>query len=140
MKKKIIAKAKDAPGLIYIERQIHDEAIVISGTLTIRYATAELNDWIAEELESAARSINELGGIVGHIKAAVSLSLTNMISVTDEKAAVKESPFRRAKITLAAIVFLVDPKEAEDIARSALAGIRTRLKQAGAADAVKAEC
>ena len=127
-KRRIIAKPKDAPGLIYIERHIHDEAIVISGSLVIRYETPELNAWITEELESAASKVKELGGVVGHIKTAVASTSTSMISVTDEKAIVKEPPVRRAKITLASIVFLIDPEDAENIVRSALAGIRTRLR------------
>jgi hypothetical protein len=50
-----------------------------------------------------------------------------MISVTDEKAAVKGSPLRRLKITLAAIVFAIDPETAENIVRKALSDVRARL-------------
>ena len=127
-KKRVSARAKDKPGHIYIERNIHDEAIVISGSLAIRYETGELNAWLAEEIETAAQGINERGGIVGHIKAAVTATTTSMISATDEKAMIHESPAGRAKITLAAIVFMVDPQDAETIVRGALERLRSRLQ------------
>ena len=118
-------KAKDAPGVIYIERNIHDEAIVVSGTLTVITANTSFNSVIAKEFETAARDISELGGVVGHIKATSAVTMTSMISVTDEKAMVKESPECKVKLTLAAIVFLVDPEAASDIMRQTLARVRS---------------
>jgi len=122
-------KAKNRLGLICIERHIHDEAIVISGSLTVEYSDEDLTAWIAEELEKAAREVKARNGIVGHIKTALTITTTEMVSVTDEKAMIAEAPFKRAKITLAAIMFLVEPQEAENIVRIALAGIRARLRQ-----------
>jgi len=127
-KKKITARVRDVPGLIYIERQIHDEAIVVSASLTLKSDVADLNARIAEGLESAAREVNEQGGIVGHIKASVSTTSSCMISVTDESAMIKDSPLRRAQISLASILFLIDPEDAENIVRKALSGIRARSK------------
>ena len=128
---KVKISAKNTSGVIQLERNMHDDAIVISGTMALENVTGELNAWIAEELESAARKINELEGIIGHIKAAVTSASTDMISVTEEKAMVKTSPFHSAKITLTVIVFLVDPEEAESIARKTLASIRKRCKSSG---------
>ena len=119
-KKHIRAKAKNTHGSIYIERQIHDDAIVISGSLDIGSDIVDLNTKIAERLDAAALQINGRGGIVGHIKASVSTTSTCMVSVTEEKAMVKESPLRRVRITLAAILFLIDPADAENIIRNAL--------------------
>ena len=127
-RKQLLSKIKDTPGLIYIERQIHDDAIVISGSLSIRFESADLDACVAECLEAAAREIKERNGIVGHIKTSVSTSSTSMISVTDEEAMVKHSPIRRARITLAAIVFIIDPVDAENIIRKSLSDIRARLR------------
>ena len=127
-RKLIRARAKDTPGIVCIERNIHDEAIVISGTLTLEYGAVDLKAWIAEELENAAQAIGEKDGIVGHIKAAVTVSATDVISVTDEKAMMTRSPGSRARIALAAIVFKVEPEEAENIIRKALSGVRARLR------------
>jgi SepF-like predicted cell division protein (DUF552 family) len=125
--KKITAKVRDKAGLVHIERQIHDGAIVISGSLAVISEEADPAALIAEELETAARKITEYGGIVGHIKATVAVTSSSMISVTDEKAAVKGSPLRRLKITLAAIVFAIEPETAENIVRKALSDVRARL-------------
>ena len=127
-KTRLVARTKDMPGLIYIERQIHDESVVISGSLTIRFDDADLNVWVAEEIEAAIREIKEHNGIVGHVKASVSTTSSCMISATDEKAMVKESSTRRARITIAAIMFTIDPTVAENIIRKSLSGIRTRLR------------
>ena len=125
-KRSIKIKTKDTPGSIHIERHIHDEAVVISGVLAVDYDTAEMSVLIAEELEEAARSITDCGGIVGHIKAAINTTSTSMISVTEEKAAVTEGKWKRTKITLAAIVFLIEPEEAEKAIKRALASIKSR--------------
>ena len=122
-------KIKDTPGIICIERNVHDDAIVISGTLTMEYGSADLNAYIAEELEKAAQAVKALDGIVGHIKAAVSVTSTDSVSVTDEKAMLTESPLKSARIALAAIVFMVAPEDAENIIRKALAGVRARLRE-----------
>jgi len=121
-------KAKKIPGAIYVERQIHDDAIVISGSLTVRFEAQDIRKLISEELEAAAREINGRDGVVGHIKASVAITSTSMISTTGENAMIKDSPMRRAKITLAAIVFLIDPADAESIVKTALTKIRTRLR------------
>jgi len=123
---RIASKLKDVRGVIHIERHIHDDAIVVSGSLIIDYDTQDQNARIAAELENAAQKINDSGGIVGHIKAAVTSTSTSMISVTDKDAMIKESPVSRVKITVAAIVFLVKPLEAENAVRDALIAIRKR--------------
>ena len=127
-KKKVRLKAKNTPGVIRIERHIHDDAVVISGSLTVDFINDDLYMFIEQELEAAAREITDSEGVVGHIKAALSVSSTSMISVTDSKAMTKESPYQRAQITLAAIVFLVDPEIAEGILRKALAAVKSRLR------------
>ncbi|MCL2125944.1 MAG: hypothetical protein FWH33_08170 [Oscillospiraceae bacterium] len=111
--------------MVYIDRQIHDGAITISAALTIVTDDIHLDKRIAAEIESAAREIAAHGGIVGHIKAAVSTTATSMITAADETAMIKDSPMRRSRIVMAAIVFLVSPQEAEDIIRASLQRIRS---------------
>jgi hypothetical protein len=120
---------KDTPGVICIERQIHNEAVVISGSLTIESDEACLDAWIEEEVGIAVGEIKGQGGVVGQIKAALTITSTSVITVTDEKKTAKESPQKYARIMLAAIMFMVDPKEAENIIRKALAGVRARFRE-----------
>lgn len=119
------------PGVITIERNIHDEAIVISGALTVDTALDGLHAIVAAALEAAALAVKDSDGIVGHIKAALATTSTDMISVTDENAMVKRSLVKRVQITLTAIVFIIDQKEAEQIVRTALAEIRRKAKDKG---------
>jgi len=118
-------RVKSKPGDISIERHIHDEAIVISGSMLIEYNELDINALVAEGLEKASFEIGEHKGIVGHIKAAIAETSTSMVSVTDEKAMIKESRGKQARITLSAIVFMIDSKEAETIIRKALTTVRS---------------
>ena len=124
-------KAKDTPGVICLERHTHDDAIVISGSLTVDYENIDIGSLVARELENAAVEIGERGGIIGHIKTALTVSSTSMISVTDVKAMEKEAPQKRAKITLAAIVFMLTPEIAEDIIRKSMVAVRTNARKTG---------
>ena len=127
--KRMKVKAKDTPGVICIERHTHDEAIVISGSLVVDYINGELREWIAEELEKAAIEVARRGGIAEQLKAALTEMTTCMVSVTDEKASINETQYKRARITLSAIVCSIKPEEAVDITRKALAAIRYHLRQ-----------
>jgi hypothetical protein len=45
---KIKIKAKDIPGVIFIERNMHDDAVVISGSLSVENVSGELSACIAQ--------------------------------------------------------------------------------------------
>jgi len=121
---------KDTPGVIYVERQTHDDdAVVVSGALAIENSAEDLGAWLEEEIETAAREVRERGGIVGQIKAVLTVTSTSVMSVSDQDALEKESPKKHARIILTAIMFMIDPKEAENTVRKSLAGVRTRLRE-----------
>ncbi|MCL2046934.1 MAG: hypothetical protein FWG88_11210 [Oscillospiraceae bacterium] len=119
---------KSATGSIYIKRMMHDEATVISGSLTVVTQDPHFTEIVAEALETAGAKITELGGIIGHIKATTTTTNTKMISVTDESAMIKEAIDIKVVIIIAAIVFLVDEKTAGDIIRQALVSVRKTAK------------
>jgi hypothetical protein len=123
-----LKKVKSAPGSIYIKRMLHDEAIVISGSLTVITGDESICEIVAKELEAAGAEITQLGGIIGHIKATTVITETKMISVTEEQAMIKDALECKVVITLAAIVFLVEQKEAGDIIRQALVRVRERAR------------
>jgi hypothetical protein len=127
-KRHIKLKPKETLGVICVERHIHDESVVISGSLLAVYRDDDLNSRIEEALENAARDIRICGGILGQIKTAMTVMSTNVITITDEKASTTEPPQKYVRIVLAAIMFMVDPTEAEEIIRKALAGVRERFK------------
>ena len=114
-------RRKARPGHFLLESHIHDGAVVISGSVTVLSGATDIKVRIAEGLETAANEVTKRGGIVGHIKAAAVETSTSMISVTDEKAMVKDSPGKQVRITLSAIVFNIDPEAAESILGKSLA-------------------
>jgi hypothetical protein len=128
-KQRIKFSPKDTPGVICIERQLHNEAVVISGSLTVEHDAPELKAWIEEELETAARSVKESGGAAEQIKAAITVNSTSVLTISDEKAMDKEPPKTYAQIMMAAIISRLDPKEAETIVRKALASVRAKMRE-----------
>ena len=119
--------ANNALGVVRIGSQIHDDAIVISGSLSMRFIDLDIYAVVSEALEAAARDISMSGGIVGHIKASVTTTSITIISTTGDNAMSKESPVHNARIIIAAIVFQIDPQEAQNKLKKSLKGIRARL-------------
>lgn len=128
-KKVVRFRPKDTPGVICIERQIRDEAVVITGSLILKHETDDLNAWIEEGVSTASREVREYGGAVGQIKAACTITSTSVISVSGENPMEKEAPHKGVRIMLAAAIYKVEPREAEDIVRRSLAVIRARWRE-----------
>jgi len=128
-KKVIKFRPQDTPGVICIERHVQDEAVVISGSLIFKRVTADLDAWIEEEISNAANEVRNRGGVIGQIKTALTATSTSVIKVSDEKPMEKEPLRKEVRIILAAIIHKLEPKEAEDIIRKALAGFRTHMRE-----------
>lgn len=118
----------DAPSGVHTEAHLHDEARVISGRLTLSADYEKIKKSLADNLEQLAITVQERGGIVGHIKASCTVTAVEMFSVTETAATVKKAPEQEIKVSLAAIVFLIDPEEAEALARAALEAVRAASK------------
>ncbi len=114
----------DAPGVVHTEAHLHDDARVISGHLTLTADYDKVGKSLADQLEKMAKTVQERGGIVGHIKASCTVRAVEMFSVTEMAVTVKKAPDQEIKINLAAIVFLIDPEEAEKLTRAALEAVR----------------
>lgn len=114
----------DTPGTVRVECRLHDEARVVSGRLTLTCPYEPVKKAVAEQLERIAGAVREMSGIVGHIKASCRVKTVDMFSVTDSDASVKTAPEQEIEINMAAIVFLIDPAQAEDLVRRALEAIR----------------
>ncbi|NLA85959.1 MAG: hypothetical protein GX847_01490 [Clostridiales bacterium] len=113
----------DTPGVVYTEYNLHDEARVISGRLTVTGDYGAVKETISRELERLAEAVMEDGGIVGHIKVSCQVKTLELFSVTETTALVKTAPDQEIKIILAAIIFITDPEPAEALARKALEAI-----------------
>lgn len=117
---------EEAPGIVHVEHHIHDDARVISGRLTVYGTYDPVKKAVASALERIAKEVQASDGIVGHIKASCTVKTVDMFSVTDTDVTVKSAPEQEIKINLAAIVFLIDPEDAEDLVRLALETVRDR--------------
>ena len=114
------AHSHDEPGVAYVEGRMHDDAVVISGRLTVAADYEKLRPEFSARLEGIAATVAERGGIVGHVKASAAVTGVDMYSVTDVQASVKSSPEQEVRIILAAIVFHIPLEDAEELVRSAM--------------------
>ena len=108
------------PGAVQASVKLHDDAKVVSGKLLVvgdyEKVKAGLNDGLTE----FAAKINELGGVIGHIKASCEVKTVDMFSVTDTDVMIKTAPEQEINIILAAIVFFVSEEEALALGKAAL--------------------
>ena len=107
----------------WVEHQLHDGAVVVSGGLSLTAEYEAVRALLKDELEALARTIQERGGIVGHIKVSAETKAVEMFSVTDLDVMVKHTPGQDITLTLAAIVFQVDVEDLEALVRSLLLNV-----------------
>ena len=88
---------------------------MISGNCTVSGVYTDIAETLKQQLEGMAALINQRGGIIGHIKASAEIKTVDMYSVTDTEVMLKHAPDQEIHITVAAIVFAVDPEETETI-------------------------
>ena len=115
------------PGEITIGHSFHDEAIIVSGKVLLRGSYENIKSVIKDQLEVISEFVSETGGIVGHIKAAASVSTVEMFSTTGDAATVKTSPEQEITINMVAIVFAVAPEDIEKKVLNALEAIKTNI-------------
>ena len=114
------------PGTVTAEVHIHDGATVVSGKLTVIGGYEPVRAALQEKLGEFAKAVQAEGGIIGHIKASAEIKTTEMFSATDAESGVmvKTAPEKQCDIILAAIMFFIDAGKAEELARTALEGVR----------------
>lgn len=120
----LIHDVEENYGEIRVERHMHDEACVISGSLLLFTEYDKLRTALMEQLEMLAGDVQKRGGIVGHIKASCEASAVEMFSITDTDVSVKKAPGQRIKLNLAAIVFAIEPEKAEVLVKAALNAVK----------------
>jgi hypothetical protein len=106
--------------VVSVELNHHDAALVVSGKLTVSGDSEGIKVKLAAALEAAAARVNDLGGIVGHIKASADERRITMMSVTEDTVMVKPAPEQVVGIIMTAIIFAVDDDDAIDIVKDAL--------------------
>ena len=108
------------PGVAYTKVRLHDDAKVVSGSLTVFGDYEKVREGLNRGLTEFAAAVTEKGGIIGHIKASAEVKNVEMFSVTDVDVMIKTAPEQEINIILAAIVFFVTEEEAETLGKKAL--------------------
>lgn len=108
------------PGVVYTQVKLHDDAKVVSGSLELTGDYDAIRLGLGKGLKQFAAAVNEMGGVIGHIKASAEKVQTEMFSVTEEDVMIKTAPEERVSIILAAIVFFIPEEKAEELGRKAL--------------------
>lgn len=119
----------DKTDAVHVETHLHDEARVISGRLKLVGDYDAVRKTLAAQLEATAANVQAQGSIVGHIKASCEVSLVEMFSVTDTEVSIKKAPDQEINIIVAAILFLLEPEEAEALVKQALTAVYNSVKK-----------
>ena len=114
------------PGVITVGHTFHDEAIIVSGAVTLFGRYENVKEILKERLEAVSEFVSGQGGIVGHIKASASVTAVEMFSTTGEAATVKTSPEQEIRINMVAIVFAIAPDEVEKKVLETLSAVKDK--------------
>ena len=129
-KRRIQFSPEDTPGVICIERRMQNETTVVTGTLKIGYNEEPLEACISRALKEAAVEIRAAGGVVGQIKAAITVTSEEILALVDGDAIENETSRSFARVSIAAtMVFAGVQNEAENIIRIALAKVRSKVRE-----------
>lgn len=102
-------------GTYILEAYTHESALVASGECHILIQDeAAFRGLLQKELEALAKWVNTENGIIGHIKAGVEYTCTEMLSVTDTEVQEKKGACIRVHCNVAAIVFGIDVGELKE--------------------------
>lgn len=89
-----------------IESHLHDDVLVCSGKRDIIGDLETIKQNLVGEIKILANWIQEMGGIIGHVKALVERdSPVTMISTTGEDVTIKEMAGSTIHVSVVAIVF-----------------------------------
>jgi hypothetical protein len=102
---------EDAIGVPRVELTEHEGALIASGVLRIYTTDLDaVRSALSEQMTAAAQQVEQAGGIIGHIKATLSSTNTEMLSITDVSQPIqdKTTEMLEASINLVLIVFAID--------------------------------
>lgn len=96
---------------VEITQKTHDGAAVVTAQCTLAGTGDTLDEAVRGTLSALAAWTNEHGGIIGHIKAALTKETMTVFSITDTAVHTAPQDLVTGHLHLAAIAYLVDPAE-----------------------------
>ena len=100
---------------VRITARMQEEAVVISADFSVQSTKEIFLEVLKAEMEHLATQVAFCGGIVGHIKASVECCETTVISVTLDKADVRNGRMDEINGKFAAILLLMEETKAREL-------------------------
>lgn len=116
---------------VRITARMQEEAVVISADFSVRSTKEIFLEVLKAEMEHLATQVASCGGIVGHIKASVECCETTVISVTLDKADVRNGRMDEINGKFAAILLLMEETKARELTEIMFAAVKEKIKDAG---------
>lgn len=116
---------------VRITARMQEEAVVISADFSVRGTKEIFLEVLKAEMEHLATQVASCGGIVGHIKASVECCETTVISVTLDKADVRNGRMDEISGKFAAILLLMEETKARELTEIMFAAVKEKIKDAG---------
>ena len=116
---------------VRITARMQEEAGVISADFSVRGTKEIFLEVLKAEMEHLATQVASCGGIVGHIKASVECCETTVISVTLDKADVRNGRMDEINGKFAAILLLMEETKARELTEIMFAAVKEKIKDAG---------
>ena len=116
---------------VRITARMQEEAVVISADFSVQSTKEIFLEVLKAEMEHLATQVASCGGIVGHIKASVKCCETTVISVTLDKADVRNGRMDEINGKFAAILLLMEETKARELTEIMFAAVKEKIKDAG---------
>ena len=116
---------------VRITARMQEEAVVISADFSVRGTKEIFLEVLKAEMEHLATQVAFCGGIVGHIKVSVKCCETTVISVTLDKADVRNGRMDEINGKFAAILLLMEETKARELTEIMFAAVKEKIKDAG---------
>ena len=116
---------------VRITARMQEEAVVISADFSVRGTKEIFLEVLKAEMEHLATQVAFCGGIVGHIKASVECCETTVISVTLDKADVRNGRMDEINGKFAAILLLMEETKARELTEIMFAAVKEKINDAG---------
>lgn len=116
---------------VRITARMQEEAVVISADFSVQSTKEIFLEVLKAEMEHLATQVASCGGIVGHIKASVECCETTVISVTLDKADVRNGRMDEINGKFAAILLLMEETKARELTEIMFAAVKEKIKDAG---------
>ena len=114
----------------YIEQHQHEGACVVSGTYSLFAEYDTVKATLEKSLGDMAQEVNRRGGIIGHIKSSAEIKSVEMFSVTDLDVMVKKAPGQDITLHIAAIVFMIEPDDVQELLEVVFSDIKKIVEPA----------